>query len=256
MGVSLPTPSKTTLSSRRFKNEIRTFSSIFATVSTAVVVSRTTSDATSGATSGATYGVVEELDVFFWYTPSVIIGEVGGFRFGVALVVVGSWSAKHASVTRANEKASPKVVGFDLKSAHSTVPICKSLDSTSFASRSLPSDAMNSTPENNNSKNISSIFATVSTAVVVSRTTSDATSGATSSATYGVVEELDVFFWYTLSVIIGEVGGFRFGVALVVVDSWSAKHASVTRANEKASPKVVGFDLKSAHCRAGLSPAI
>ncbi|GKD63969.1 hypothetical protein Tco_1306077, partial [Tanacetum coccineum] len=35
-----------------------------------------------------------------------------------------------------------------------------------------------------------------------------------------------------------------------------AKRASVARANEKASPKVVGFDVKSAHYRAALSPEI
>ena len=36
----------------------------------------------------------------------------------------------------------------------------------------------------------------------------------------------------------------------------SVKRASIAQANEKASPKVVEFDLKSAHCRAGLSPEI
>ncbi|GJV54667.1 hypothetical protein Tco_1455672 [Tanacetum coccineum] len=59
------------------------------------------------------------------------------------------------------------------------------------------------------------------------------------------------YFGIHLFARIGEVGGFRFGVALVVVGPWSAKRAFFMRANEKTSPKVVGFDLKSARCRAG-----
>nr|GEZ27682.1 hypothetical protein [Tanacetum cinerariifolium] len=97
-------------------------------------------------------------------------------------------------------------------------------------------------------KHVFLITATVSAFVVVFHIASD--------ATFGVVEESNAFLWYPLSVRIGEVGGFRFGVALVIVGPWPAKCSSVTRANEKASPKVVGFDLKSAHCRAVLSPEI
>nr|GEX86539.1 hypothetical protein [Tanacetum cinerariifolium] len=99
-------------------------------------------------------------------------------------------------------------------------------------------------PEEDPESKFSSIFAIVSTDVVVSRTTSNATSS--------VVKESDAFFWYPLSIGIGEVSVFRFGVVLVVAVLWSAKRDSVTRANEIASPKIVGFNLKSAHYRADI----